>query len=477
MPALIVSFAAQYSMPDSDDKHASATSMPSIIVEGLDDDEREPTVPIPDLGPVVDLREIPPSFRPGQTLEHGFELTRMLGMGGMGGVVLARDCRLDREVAIKFIRPSWMPSSLARQRFLDEARAMARVRHENVVTIYAAGEVDNSPYFVMEYVPGTTLAHLCHERGSLPFDIDEALRILRYVALAVDSIHQAGTFHLDLKPSNVLIGSKFRIAVTDFGLARVAPEGGQHAEHEIDENQEVYGSPAYLSPEMIYGQPGVAASDIYSLSVLAYRLFTGRIPFAGATPQDTLHAHVEQFPKHPSDVCPNLPRALGDAIIVGLAKEPGNRPKSALELYRDMARGARSVAPRHGDEELRIVIADDDDDMRRLVKEIVQAVFPTADVEAVGDGRQALECLMRKPASLAIIDLRMPELDGFQVTRAIRSTESINRTPIIVMTAQGGAPEWRVLFSLGANSFIAKPFTPSDMVVAIRRFLGHSAEL
>lgn len=451
------------------------TSHPSsIIIDGIEPASSTITIPVSIPSPAVVADEVPSAFRPGQILENGFELTRMIGMGGMGGVVLALDKRLHRDVAIKFIRPSLIPSPSARERFVSEARAMARVRHENVVTIFAAGEVDGAPYFVMEYVPGTTLSHLCRERGDLPFAIDEALRILRHVALAVDSIHQAGTFHLDLKPSNVLIGSKFRIAVTDFGLARTATEGEVESDDGVEASQEVFGSPAYLSPEMIYGLAGTGASDIYSLSVIAYRLFTGRVPFRGETAQDTLHAHIEDTPVHPSDVASHLPRGLGDAILSGLEKEARDRPKSALELYRDMANGVRDVGAEPTGESLRIVIADDDDDMRMLVREIVQAEFPTADVEAVADGKQAVACLLRKPASLAIIDLRMPGLDGFGVTRAVRGIESIHRTPIIVMTAQGGAPEWKVLFSLGANSFIAKPFTPEDIVGAIRRFLGQS---
>ena len=451
--------------------HQDQPPLPSIIIDMQPAQGAATAEQVSGPAAPIDVSEIPAPFRPGEILENGFELTRMLGMGGMGGVVLAVDKRLDRQVAIKFIRPSLMPSPSARQQFVREARAMARVRHENVVTIFAAGAVEGAPYFVMEYVPGTTLARLCQQRDSLPFPIDEAMRILRNVALAVASIHEAGTFHLDLKPSNVLIGSKFRVAVTDFGLARTLDQSRGDDDAVEDQTKRLFGSPGYLSPELILGQAGTAASDVYSLSVMAYRLFTGRKPFTGETTRDILYKHVNTTPTHPSELTPYLPHALGDAILAGLAKRPEARPKSVLEWYYNVSREATDAS---GDKPMRIVIADDDDDMRVLVQEIIHAEFPAADVEAVADGRQAFTSLLRKPASLVVIDLRMPEMDGFQLTKAIRSTESINRTPIIVMTAQGGAPEWRVLFSLGANSFIAKPFMPSDIVLAIRRFLGQA---
>jgi eukaryotic-like serine/threonine-protein kinase len=182
----------------------------------------------------------------GTLIGNAYRVVGPLGQGGMGIVVLALDERLQRDVAIKLIRPSYARSPTARERFLIEARAMARVRHENVVEIYSFGEIDEAPYFVMEYVPGSNVANWLDDailEDRLP-SMDEALGYLDQICRGVSAIHASGTVHGDLKPSNLLIGPASRIAIADMGLSRLFdPSSGRPGDHPMA------GTPAYMAPE------------------------------------------------------------------------------------------------------------------------------------------------------------------------------------------------------------------------------------
>src|ERR1700712_1194762 len=214
--------------------------------------EQAPTIPSEDLGRVATTKTPPDSKNSswegpdvGTLIGDSYRVVGPLGQGGMGVVVLAVDERLERDVAIKLIRPAYTRNANARERFLIEARAMARVRHENVVEIYAFGELLQTPYFVMEYVPGTNVAHWLDDgilEDRLP-SIDEALGYLDQVCRGVQAIHKAGAVHGDLKPSNVLIGPASRVAVADMGLSRLFDPTGRLGEHPMA------GTPAYMAPE------------------------------------------------------------------------------------------------------------------------------------------------------------------------------------------------------------------------------------
>jgi serine/threonine-protein kinase len=216
----------------------------------------------------------------GETFAGVYRAERILGQGAMGVVLLCRDIRLEREVAVKFIHPEYVTSPESHQRFLDEARAMARVRHENVVEVFAFDEHEGVPYFVMEYVPGQHVEDWLRRYKGVP-SIDEVVGILDQVCRGVAAIHKAGTVHRDLKWTNVLVGPAFRIAVTDLGLARTLDRASK------PDSDTVSGTPAYMAPEIVIGTPLPAnlqdRADVYSLGVMAFELLTGRLPFESST--------------------------------------------------------------------------------------------------------------------------------------------------------------------------------------------------
>lgn len=400
-------------------------------------------------------------------VDRTYRLERSLGVGGMGVVALATDERLDRKVAIKFIRPELFAFPEMRTFFQTEARAMARVAHRNVLSVYAFGEHDGTPYFVMEYVDGVTVDQWLKESRQGGGDdalgaLDDAIRILEQSCLGVEAIHATSTVHRDIKPSNLLVDGSFRVAVGDLGVAR-AIDAGQTGSF-------VVGSASYMAPEAAFGEdedPELACRrDIYALGCVAYELFTGRPPFVGPSDVNILSQHVMNTPAPPSSIAPGLPLGYDDVILRALAKDPRDRYESVGAFRRAL------LAEHTGDREPeRILIADDDDDWRAIITSRLAERFPNAIIDEVGDGEAALAAFDARRYSVVLVDLQMPAMDGVKTTLLMRSVESAARTPIIVLTAAGGPREWRRLSAIGADAFLVKPVNADDLELVIRRTL------
>lgn len=404
---------------------------------------------------------------PGTLIDNAYRVQGPLGQGGMGVVVLAIDERLEREVAIKLIRPAYVQSQNARRRFLTEARAMARIRHENVVEIYAFGEFDGAPYFVMEYVPGTTVANwLDHQldNGSIP-GVDEAIVVLEQICRGVSAIHASGAVHGDLKPSNVLLGPASRVAIADLGLARVL-SGSQKM-------SPLAGTPAYMAPEQVVGNPAppelAHVADIYALGVIAFELLTGKAPFRVESARDLIMLRGKPAPR-PTLLRSELPPGFDDALLDALIEDPRRRTPSADAFRRALIEARESATESHTD--VRVLVADDDEDFLSLAYETLAFALPGARIECVRDGGAALSAIDRETATLAVIDLDMPGMNGVELTAALRATEHAESMPIIVVTASGGAPDWHLLQSLGADGFLVKPIDPFALVALVRKTLG-----
>ncbi len=406
---------------------------------------------------------------PGEMLASNYRVTKLLGEGAMGVVLLAKDVRLERDVAIKLIHPDYVASPESHQRFLDEARAMARVRHENVVEIFAFDELEGAPYFVMEYVPGMHVEAWLEQRAGQPFAIDEAVGILEQVCRGVAAIHRAGTIHRDLKWTNVLIGPAFRIAVADLGLARILDRPRR------DSPGTVSGTPAYMAPEIVLGSvvpPGMHdRADVYSLGVMAYELLTGHLPFETDDAVEMMTMHVEQKAVPPSEVRPDLPVAFDGAILRAMEKSPARRTVSPDAFRRELL-AARETASQSAGGGLRLLVADDDEAFASLVAESLSFAFPGSELVVVQDGTAALAAVDERPCALAVIDLDMPGLNGIELTAAFRATPKSESMPIIVATATGGAPDWRLLQSLGAAGFLVKPIDAMALVALARSTLA-----
>lgn len=237
----------------------------------------------------------------------------------MGSVFLAHDESLDRPVAIKVIAPEVAASADVRQRFVQESRTVARLRHPNIVQVYTSGEADGLAYFVMEYVPGESLRDRLTRDKTIPED--DAVIILREMALALDHAHAAGLVHRDVKPENVLLDrDSGRAMLTDFGVAR-ATEGNL----QLTGAGFVLGSPRYMSPEQASGETLDGRSDLYSLGLVAYEMFSGAPAVDAPTAASVLAQHLTQRVPPMLKVNPKLDKQVATAIDQLLEKDPAAR--------------------------------------------------------------------------------------------------------------------------------------------------------
>ncbi len=281
----------------------------------------------------------------------GFHMVRELGRGGMGVVYLARDEKLNREVAVKVLLSGEFASEQARQRFRTEAEAVARLKHPNIVEVHAFGETDGRPYLVLEFVAGGSLDQRLQTAALEPRVAAETLARL---ADAIDHAHRNGILHRDLKPANILLsgvrsqesGVGDRGAtltpdsclltpkVSDFGLAKRLD-----ASVGVTETSQLLGTPSYMAPEQCRGAKDVGpAADVYSLGVILYECLTGRPPFKAATAIETLAQVMDREPVSPRTLNPAVPRDLETVCLKCLSKEPAKRYGSAGELADDLRR-------------------------------------------------------------------------------------------------------------------------------------------
>jgi hypothetical protein len=244
---------------------------------------------------------------------------------------------LNRDVAIKVLPDVLAEDESHRKRFHQEARLIARLRHPAIVDVYDFGERDGIPYIVSEYMPGGTL----QERLRSPMEASQAIAILRPVASALDYAHSGGIIHRDLKPSNILLTDKGEPVLADFGLAKLLAQGTTvDPNGPVTEAGTIMGTPQYMSPEQCAGADPTPASDRYAFAVLAYHMLTGRVPFEGKTPLETILAHVNTAPPKATLHKPDLPQRVAAVLERGLAKDPAARPATASEFVDDLAEAA-----------------------------------------------------------------------------------------------------------------------------------------
>jgi eukaryotic-like serine/threonine-protein kinase len=259
----------------------------------------------------------------------GYKLMEKLGQGAMGTVYKAKQVRMERWVAIKVLQPELAANMTIKQRFLQEARASARLNHPNVITGIDAGEVEGLCYFAMEYVEGKTLQQLVKERGAM--DERQALDAILQVAKALEHAEKLSLVHRDVKPDNIMITRDRQVKLLDLGLAKV-----RSGEDVGSTKGMAVGTPNYISPEQAMGRQDIdTRSDIYSLGVTLYFTLTSRVPFEGP-PEVVMYRHIHEPPPHPKNFRPDLQETTATLIYSMMAKRPEDRPASAGQLVSDI---------------------------------------------------------------------------------------------------------------------------------------------
>jgi hypothetical protein len=262
-------------------------------------------------------------FVPGTILADRYRIVGLLGKGGMGEVYRADDLKLGQPVALKFLPDHLLSDAPALARFHREVRVARQVSHKNVCRVYDIGEVDGRHFLSMEFIKGEELSSLMHRIGRLP--PDKAIQIARQVCAGLAAAHDVGFLHRDLKPANIMIDGDGNARILDFGLAGLSEEFREDEKHA--------GTPAYMAPEQLEGQTFTVRSELYSLGLVLYELFTGKRAFQAPTLGDLVKLRRrDTTPTSPSEIVKDIDPAIERVIDRCLQKDPARRPSSALQV-------------------------------------------------------------------------------------------------------------------------------------------------
>ncbi|MER7939027.1 Stk1 family PASTA domain-containing Ser/Thr kinase [Streptomyces sp. NPDC094458] len=259
----------------------------------------------------------------GQLLDGRYRIDARIAVGGMAAVYRAVDTRLDRVLALKVMHPALATDAAFVERFIREAKSVARLAHPNVVAVFDQGAQGAYVYLAMEYVAGCTLRDILRERGAL--QPRAALDILEPVLAALGAAHRAGFVHRDMKPENVLIGDDGRVKVADFGLVRAVGTA-------TDTTGSLLGTVSYLAPEQIEQGTADTRSDVYACGVVLYEMLTGGKPHGGDTAAQVIYQHLNEDVPAPSGAVPGLAAGLDELVAAATARNPDIRPEDAVAL-------------------------------------------------------------------------------------------------------------------------------------------------
>ncbi|BBB60379.1 hypothetical protein UNDKW_2106 [Undibacterium sp. KW1] len=275
----------------------------------------------------------PPAALPSKRVGR-FYLSERLGMGSNGAVYLGHDPVIDRDVAIKIFSAgnNAADKKQREQQFINEARAAGRLSHPNIVTIFDASSEGGTTFIAMEFLQGKDLRHILAEGKQ--FDIIETANIIQKIAEALAYAHSNGVIHRDIKPANIFVLPNQQPKVVDFGIARapnrVLDETREQA-HTLFNNN-ILGTPNYMSPEQANGKPVNALTDVYSLGTVMYEMLTGQKPFQSQDVDKLLQQIVNKVAKYPSEIRPSIPDSLSKIVMKAMQKDPAARYESAAEM-------------------------------------------------------------------------------------------------------------------------------------------------
>jgi len=266
-----------------------------------------------------------------------YRITEKLGEGGMGAVYKGIDMMLEREVAIKALRPEFTSQPQIAERFRSEAVTLAKLNHPNIATLHTFFRQGEEYFMVMEFVRGETLDSLLRKHGAMPPDY--AISLFRQALEGIGHAHTHGIIHRDVKPANMMLTASGQLKVMDFGIARVLGTS------RLTRQGNIVGTIDYMSPEAIQGNDVDSRADIYSLGILLYEMVTGRVPFVGDTEFKTMMAHIQEAPPPPRTFMPGLPVHIEHAIMRSLAKMPTARFQTVTDFSQALGQSAPVAMP------------------------------------------------------------------------------------------------------------------------------------
>jgi two-component system LytT family response regulator len=406
-----------------------------------------------------------------ETLAH-YRILSLLGKGGMGEVFLAEDTRLYRKVALKVLLPEVAEDTEKLARFVQEARAASALSHPNAAHIYEIGEANGRHFLAMEYIEGATLETRLarNETAAGPLPLAEIVAIATQVADALDAAHTRGIVHRDIKPANLMIDPKGHVKVLDFGLAKILPLAGteipsssQLATQFLTSGGVVLGTVSYMSPEQALGRDIDHRTDLFSLGVVLYQMASGKLPFAGASAQETLARILQSPPDALGRLNYELPEEFERIVRKCLEKDRERRYQSAKELLidlRGLERAPSGEKTRTG--AIRAVIVDDEELARHLLREYLNQAGGVEVIAECANGFEAVKAIAERKPDLVFLDVQMPKLDGFEVLELIDPSVAV-----IYVTAYD---QYAMrAFDAHAVDYLLKPFSQDRFKKALER--------
>ena len=263
----------------------------------------------------------------GQTVGN-YKIEEKLGEGGMGAVYKGVDTMLDREVAIKALRPELASQTSVVERFRSEAVTLAKLNHPNIASLYSLFRQGEELYMVLEYVRGETLDTILQKRGALPSE--EAIPVFCQVLDGINHAHEYGIVHRDIKPANMMLTENGKLKVLDFGIARLLGSA------RMTRAGNIIGTLEYMAPEQVKGRETDARSDIYALGMMLYEVLTGKTPFDTENEFELMKLQTEAMPPPPRELNPDIPEEVEAAIMQAIAKDPNERFQNAGEFLQEL---------------------------------------------------------------------------------------------------------------------------------------------